>query len=134
DRVAVECTEPRRRAELPDLRPRDFRIEPERDECRVPALPPRSRPLVRPELDDATGASIVRRELGTGDRPAAVGHPVANLEVDRVEGRAEAGPMPGRAAEVMQPRRLKREIGQSDDLAAIEILHAGVVIEATALE
>src|SRR5436189_1932542 len=134
DLVAILGTEPRRRTELPHLGPDDARVREERNAIGVAVLPVGSIVLVRPEVEHLLRAGIKRIEIGAGDRPAAVRHPVALLEIDRLVGGAPAGPVSGAAAKVVERRGLEWIVRLADYLTAIELLHLRIEVESTALE
>ena len=64
-------------------------------------------------LDQRLGAGEIGLERGAGERPAGMGHPVARLEIDRVQRPAPAAPMIGAAAQKAQPSRIQRGIAHA---------------------
>src|SRR5205814_9341561 len=86
------------------------------------------------KLEHAMRAGVVRVEMGAREWPAAVRDPLTRREIDRIERRTETGPVSRGAAEVVQARGLKGEVRQTHDLAAIELLHPRVVVEAARLQ
>ena len=133
ERLPVDLAEPGRRAELPQTggRPAPGRTAaaPRRAGTRI-----RGRVVVRPELAELVGARVVRIEARAADRPAAVRHPGADLEVERVERPAAALPVVGRAAEEAQPADVEVVVGAADVGALVERLGRAVELEAAALE
>ncbi len=95
--------EPGGRAELPDFIPDGGVVFREEGfECGVFALPIFDVIFIGSEVEDVLCFGVIGVEVGLFDRPAAVGDPVAFLEVHRVESGAEACPVVAGAAEVMQ--------------------------------
>ena len=56
------------------------------------------------------GAGEIGLQRGFAERPAGMGHPVARLEIDRVQRPAPAAPVIGAAAQEAQPPRIQRGI------------------------
>ena len=132
--VPVLRAEPRRRAELPHLGPEHIRVLEQRHAIGVAHLPIADIVLVRSELENLLRAGVKRIEVFAANGPPAMRHPIALLEIDRIVRRTEAGPVIGGAAEVMKRRRLQRKVRLPYYLAAIQILHLLLELEAAALE
>ena len=86
------------------------------------------------ELELRVRDAVVRIEIRAVDRPAAVRHPVAALEIDGVEQRAASAPDAERAAEEAQARLVEVVVRHADVLAAVEILRRLLEVEAAAFE
>ncbi len=120
--VAERCTvgdsEPRRRAELED----DGRERLVRGEQRSGlgrAGPALGSVVVRTELAELLRSLVVSVEVTACNRPAALGHPLALLEIGCVERPAPTLPMPCRAAERPHSRLRRGCIRMADDLAVV---------------
>jgi hypothetical protein len=120
---------------LPDLIPDDGIIcWKEGLEGRVLLLPVGDVVLIGSEVENLLRFGIERVEVCLFDRPAAVGDPVALLEVHRVEGGAKASRVVAGAAEVMQAGRFKRVIELAGFGAGVGVLHLVIVFQAAAFE
>ena len=77
---------------------------------------------------------VIGIEIRAVDRPPAVRHPVAALEIDGIEQRAATAPDAQRAAEEAQARLVEVVVGHADVRAAIQILRRLLEVEAAAFE
>ncbi len=134
------------RVVLQIFRPRDG----EAVELRVEAPPAHRQLLARQPLEQTRprqaggvdpvhpehgpGVGQVRPQLVRADWPAAVRHPVAPLEIDRIIFGAAAAPDRGGSAEEAQPAMLERMIFLADNLAAVEVGGRLVMVEAAAFD
>ncbi|MCC2664443.1 MAG: hypothetical protein K0S35_2365 [Geminicoccaceae bacterium] len=104
------------------------------EDRRAEALSPGARRGVESaDLTEITGHLVVGREVGAPERPAAVGDPGPDLEVEVLEREAVPAPMVRRAAEVAQAG-IVGLVGRTDRLAPIELLHVGSEIEAAGFD
>src|SRR4051812_3008530 len=132
--VSIFGPEASRWTELPHLGGKGARVADERNSIGIAHLPVTGIVLVGTKIENCLGASVKRIEILTTNWPAAVRDPVALLEIDVIERRAEAGPVIGGATEVVERRGLQWEIRLSNNLAAIQILHLLLDLEPPALE
>ena len=84
------------------------------------------------EAEDSSCRPVVLRDFGVGNRPAAVRHPIALFEIDRVQGHAAARPQVAAAAEVARAGHVVRTWRIADDVKVIQRLGVGIRCESAA--
>ena len=114
-------------AELVHLVPNEVRVQDGRR--RHLAQPGLRGVLERAELQLAVSAGVVGVELCTAEGPAAVVHPGACLEVERLERPAVPVPAVRGAAEEAPPRGLELGVRVAHDLAPVEVLGGVLQLE-----
>src|SRR5690606_13248949 len=77
---------------------------------------------VRSELADALSSFVMGLQLRARERPAAVRQPGLGLEIARIERRAPADPVIGRAAEMAQAGDVERVVWPPDHVTMVEVL------------
>ncbi len=86
------------------------------------------------QLELGVRDAVVRIEIRATDRPSAVRHPVAALEIDGIEQGAATAPDAQRAAEEAQARLVEVVVGHADVRAAVQVLRRLLEVEAAAFE